>query len=132
MSASSIVITMTLVPLDCCLTISFIAVGIAWMTGLLVDTLTGTLLGQHALGMSIVAFAALTLYQRMRLFPLWQQSMIVFVLLATHQATNLWVSGITGRAVHTWAYRMPSLTGMLIWPVIFILLRRVRRNFRVG
>ena len=116
----------------CLATPERVGVGVAWVVGLLVDTLTGTLLGQHALAFCIVAFLTLNLYRRIRLFPLWQQSVTVLILLAIYQALNLWVSGIVGRPVHTWKYWMPSIAGMLLWPLVFKLLRRIRRHFQVG
>ena len=116
----------------CMATPEQIGVGIAFATGLLVDTLTGTLLGQHALGLSIIAYLTLSLYQRIRLFPLWQQSLFVLVLLTINQALSLWVNGIIGRPIHTLKYWMPSLIGMLLWPVVFKLLRGVRRQFQNG
>ena len=45
-----------------------IGVSIAWITGITADVMTDTLLGQHALGLAIVAFIALKLHQRVRLF----------------------------------------------------------------
>lgn len=108
-----------------------VGVGIAWVLGLLVDTLTGTLLGQHALGFSVIAFFTLNVYQRMRLFPLWQQSVTVLLLLVVYQGVNFWISGVLGRPVHSWKYWMPSIVGMLLWPLVFKLLRGVRRQFQV-
>ena len=47
----------TLVVIYWCLALpSRVNIGIAWIMGLIVDVLTGTLLGQHALAMAIVAF----------------------------------------------------------------------------
>jgi len=109
-----------------------IGVGIAWTMGLLVDTLTGTLLGQNALGMSVVAYLTLGLYQRIRLFPLWQQSLFVWALLVIHQTLDLWINGIIGRPNHTWKYWVPSVLGMLMWPLIFKLLRGIRRQYQLG
>ncbi|MCU7891916.1 MAG: rod shape-determining protein MreD, partial [Candidatus Thiodiazotropha sp. (ex Ustalcina ferruginea)] len=47
-----------------------IGVGIGWTTGLLLDVLTGTLLGQHALGLSVIAYIMLKLHLRVRVMPL--------------------------------------------------------------
>ncbi|NIR61524.1 MAG: rod shape-determining protein MreD, partial [Gammaproteobacteria bacterium] len=49
----------------------------AWIAGLLLDVSMGTLLGQHALGLVLVAAVALRLHQRLRLFPLAQQALVV-------------------------------------------------------
>lgn len=108
-----------------------VGVGIGWLLGLFTDALTGTLLGQHALAYSLVAFLTLKLHQRLRLYPLWQQALSMLVLLALGQLLMLWINGIVGRPMHSWLYWMPSLTGALLWPFVFLLLRGLRRAFRV-
>lgn len=116
----------------CLATPAQVGVGIAWGLGLLVDTLTGTLLGQHALGLSVIAWLTLSLYQRVRLVPLWQQSVTVLVLLAISQALYLWITGMLGRPPRSWDYWMPAVTGMLLWPLVFKVLRGIRRQFQIG
>ena len=41
----------------------------AWLVGIAMDTLTGTLLGQHALALMVIAFINLKLHLRIRVFP---------------------------------------------------------------
>lgn len=108
-----------------------VGVTIAWFTGLLLDVLKGALLGQHALALTVIAYVALNLHQRIRVFPLWQQSLAVLMLLALYQLLVLWFDGITGQPPKTWSYWMPSLAGMVLWPWLFIILRDLRRRFRV-
>ncbi len=108
-----------------------VGVGVAWLAGLFTDVLTGTLLGQHALAYCIVIFITLKLHQRLRLHPLWQQSLSILTLLALSQLLLLWINGMIGRPVHTWTYWLPSLSGATLWPIIFPLLRGLRRSFRV-
>lgn len=108
-----------------------IGVGVAWMTGLLQDVLTGTLLGQHALILSLIAYIVLRFHQRIRPFPPWQQAIIVALLLLLTQLITLWINGIIGRSVNSWTYWLPSVSGTLLWPVVFYLLRKTRRWFHV-
>jgi rod shape-determining protein MreD len=109
-----------------------VGVSVGWFTGLLVDLLTGSLLGQHAMALAIVAYLALKFHQRVRLFPIWQQSLTVLVFLVLHQLLTLWIIRFTGRPAPPWYYWAPSLTGMLFWPLIYISLRTLRRSFRVS
>ena len=102
----------------------------AWMAGLVLDVATGALLGQNALAFGIVAFLAIKLHLRIRLFPLWQQALSILILIALYQIITLWVKGFTGQSA-TWAYWLASLTSMLLWPFVFTLLRGVRRFYRV-
>ena len=108
-----------------------VGVNTGWLTGLLVDLLTGTLLGQHALSLTVVAWLTLKFHQRMRLFPVWQQAVTVMVLLIVHQLLALWISRIIGHPGAPWYVWMPAITGMLIWPLVFTALRGLRRGFRV-
>jgi rod shape-determining protein MreD len=100
--------------------------------GLLVDMLTGSLLGQHAMALTIVAYLTLRFHQRIRLFPIWQQALTVLVLLVLHQLLALWVSRFIGRPGPPWFYWFPSLTGMIVWPLVYFALRSLRRGFRVS
>jgi len=109
-----------------------VGVGVAWLAGLVQDVLTGTLLGQHALAYAVTVYLIIKLHQRIRLYPLWQQSLSLLVLLALAQLIVLWINGIVGRPIHSWLYWMPSLLGALIWPPLFLLLRNLRRAFRVS
>lgn len=109
-----------------------VGVGIGWMVGIMVDVMTGTLLGQHALGLSLIAFVTLKTHQRVRLFPLWQQSLVVLLLLGVENLCSLWVIGAAGQPAPPLIYWAPPLVGMLLWPWVFVILRDLRRRFRVS
>ena len=109
-----------------------VGVGTGWFAGLLVDLLTGTLLGQHAMALAVIAWLTLRLHQRIRLFPVLQQALIILVLLVLHQLLALWVDRFIGRPGPPWYYWTPSLLGMLLWPLTFSALRALRRSFSVN
>ena len=108
-----------------------VGVGIGWFVGLVVDVLRGALLGQHALGYAVMAYLALKLHRRIRVFPLWQQALTVMVFIALHQLLVLWVLGIIGQSRGTFSYWLPSISSALLWPWMFAGLRGVRRRFHV-
>jgi rod shape-determining protein MreD len=103
-----------------------------WGAGLVLDVVSGTVLGQHALGLSVTAYLAVELHPRIRVFPLLQQAVSVWVLLLVERLLSLWVIGATGQPTPTLWYWMPTFVGMLLWPWVFILLRDVRRRFAVA
>lgn len=110
-----------------------VGVGVSWLTGLAVDVLTGSLLGEHGFGYALVAFIVLKLHLRVRVYPAWQQAGVVLLLLVLSQLASLWVLGITGRAPEgLLAYFVPSLVGTLLWPWLFVLMRGARRRFAVA
>jgi len=104
---------------------------IAWMTGLVLDVATSSLLGQNAIAFAIVAFLAIKLHQRIRLFPIWQQALSVLILVALYQIIILWIKGFGGQSAQSWAYWTASVSSMVLWPFVFKLLRGVRRFYRV-
>ena len=99
-----------------------------WLLGLLLDVMYGSLLGQNAMALSIIAYLVNILHLRVRMFPLWQQSVMVFLLVILHLAISAWIRGIAGQFSVTWTYWMPALTSALVWPFIFIVLRDLRRQ----
>jgi rod shape-determining protein MreD len=109
-----------------------IGVGVGFACGLVLDVLTGALLGQHALGLSVVAFVAHQSHLRIRVLPPWQQALSLFPIVAAYQMLVLWTSGIRGLPVDGWAYLTAPLTSMLLWPWVFIVLRDLRRKFSVA
>ena len=104
----------------------------AWIMGLIMDVLLGNLLGQHALAFVVIAYISLNLYQRLRMFSVWQQALIVFAILGVNQLLNFWVESIAGLAQWSMWYLLPALSGALLWPWIFLMLRYLRRRFDVS
>lgn len=106
-----------------------VGVTVAWIAGLLLDVTQGAILGQHALGLVLVVFVIHLEYQRIRVFSLVQQAMVVFLLLVIKQVQVLWVTGMVGQAPALGLYFLPSLVGAILWPWLFIVLRDLRRKF---
>jgi rod shape-determining protein MreD len=108
-----------------------VGVGVGWVVGLMMDVAGGALLGQNALILAIVAYLAIRLHRRIRIFPIWQQSVSVLMLILLHLMLSLWIKGTFSQSTETWAYWLPALTSMLMWPVIFTGMRWLRRTYRV-
>lgn len=109
-----------------------VGVGVGWVLGVVLDIMSGTLIGQHALGLCVVAFVTHKLHQQVRVLPLWQQGVSVFGLVLLYQVLVLWTNGIRGIPVQVWWYWAAPLTSMLLWPWVFILLRDLRRKYQVA
>jgi rod shape-determining protein MreD len=105
-------------------------VGIFWAfgTGLALDAATGALFGHHALGLCLVAYITVELHPRLRIFPLWQQTLFVWVLLLVERLMYLWVLAATGQPTPTLIYWVPTFLGMLLWPWIAAVLRDLGRR----
>ncbi len=109
-----------------------VGIGIGWLAGLFVDVAQGTLLGQHALAMAVVAYLTVKLHQRIRVFPMPQQALTILMLVTIYSILMLWIRGLTGHAPEVWIVLIPTLTTTALWPLVFVLMRFVRRRYRVS
>lgn len=107
-------------------------VGTAWCVGLILDVLTGSLLGQHALALTVTAVLVAMAHLRVRVFPVWQQAMFVMLTLAVNELALILVEGSTARLYDLEWRWAPIVTGMLFWPWVLFLLRYLRRRFDVS
>ncbi|NQX87910.1 MAG: rod shape-determining protein MreD [Halioglobus sp.] len=108
-----------------------IGIATGLLAGLGVDILEGAVLGQNALALVVVALLSLLLYQRLRVYSLAQQAGVVFILVGIHQLICQWVQNIEGVSVVPPQFLLPAVTSALLWPVVLLVLRRLRRNFEI-
>lgn len=109
-----------------------IGVGIGWITGLIYDVSTDALLGQHALTFALIAYLAIKLHQRIRVFPVWQQALTIFVLMMFQGTITLWIKGMLGDAPPLSVFMLAAVSTALFWPVAYLLLRQVRRYYQIN
>lgn len=98
----------------------------AWALGLFADTLTGSLLGQHALSYALVMFITLNLHKRLRQFPIFQQGLFIFCCLSISQLIIYWINNSPSTQAFQLRFWLPLLTGTLCWPAVYFILRTIR------
>ncbi len=104
---------------------------IAWVTGLVLDVLMSNLLGHYALLLAVTAYAAGRLHQRIRMYGLWQQSLVILGMMTVYQMISYWIAGMSGEGRWSEWYLMGAISSALIWPTVFLVLRYLRRQFDV-
>jgi len=104
--------------------------GHAFALGIVLDLATGTLLGQHALSLIIINFLVGRFRNRLRFFPPWQQALAVGALLFNDRIVQLWIIGLLERGWPDWSWWLPPVSGMLLWPWLFLLLDALRSQRR--
>ncbi|CAK9891118.1 MULTISPECIES: rod shape-determining protein MreD [Pseudomonas] len=104
----------------------------AFVLGLAEDVLYGTLLGQNALVLTLITFLVLSLQQRLRMFPMWQQSLVILVIFGLAQLIQLWLSALTGNRLPTLALIWSAVISALLWPWISYGLRGLRRRLSIN
>jgi rod shape-determining protein MreD len=92
-----------------------------WM-GIALDTLTGALLGQHALALLVIVYIAERFHLRLRVFPVSQIALTVLILLGLYEFILFWIDGVADRTVPLIERWAPPLTGTLAWLVLLALL----------
>ena len=100
--------------------------GIAWLVGLLLDTLTGSLFGLHGLVLATVAFVTGLFYQRVRVAPLPRQALWVAGVLLLGQLIAYLALTLVGRRPVP-GFFVTVAVSALIWPWLFLVLRDLRR-----
>lgn len=98
----------------------------AWLAGILLDTLHGALLGQHALALIVIGFVTQHFNLRIRVFPMSQQVATVFMLVAIHEFFLFWVDGVSGQPGGDWRRWLPVLSSAAVWPVVHALMQKLR------
>jgi rod shape-determining protein MreD len=103
----------------------------AWCLGLVLDVSHATTLGQHALALSLLSYAALKLRPTILLFPAWQQGLFLAPLWLGYQALLLWLDGFVDQSIDPMWRWLPALSSSLLWPLVcagFALLDRPQHH----
>jgi len=106
--------------------------GQAFVIGLLLDLMTGALLGQHALGLVILVFLLERFRARIRFFPPWQQVAAILALLVNDRVIHSWIIALQDNPWPPWSWWLAPLVGVMVWPFLFLLLDLLRRHQRLG
>ena len=98
-----------------------------WM-GIVLDTLSGSLLGQHAFALLVIVYLAERLHLRIRVFPMSQLGLVVLALLGLYEFILFWIDGVAGRTVPLSERWGPPLSGTLVWLVMLAVFDSGRRE----
>lgn len=107
-----------------------ISLGLAFFVGIILDILSGSLMGLHGLSLVVMVFLVQRFRSRLRFFPPWQQAISIFGLLVNDRIILIWITVLLGEPMPTWQYWLPPVTGMVIWPWLHLLLNHIRVRAR--
>ena len=108
-----------------------IGIGTGFSIGILLDILTGTLLGQQALSLALLAYLGIQLHTQLRVSPLGQQAWGVLILLSIGHAIQQLISGATSGQPPSLGYWWIPVLSAFLWPWVFVTLRDIRRRYQI-
>ena len=98
------------------MTPSIIGLFSAFLIGLILDILQGGILGESSLALSLITYITYRFRLQIRVFPIWQMMLTVFILLIINEMMHLWIEGMIGKLVISQSRLISILLGSLIWP----------------
>jgi rod shape-determining protein MreD len=107
-----------------------VGLGVAFLAGVAADLIFGTLIGEHALRLVVLAFIIQRFRARLRFFPIWQQSLAVGGLLVNDRIVASAIRVFLGDGVPPLTFWLSPLSGLLIWPWLFLVLDIARMRGR--
>jgi rod shape-determining protein MreD len=106
-----------------------VGITVAWFVGFIKDVVVGAPIGQHAFALAILAYLALILYQRLRMYTPVQQAAVIFVLIGLNQMLGHWIQTISGTMSPNLLFLLPALVSALLWPILAVFFRLLRRAY---
>ena len=103
-----------------------VGLGFAFFIGLVADLSFGSLFGEQALRLVVMAFILQRFRARLRFFPLSQQAIAIGGLLLNDRIVTAAIHIALGQPTLPAAFWIAPLAGMLLWAPVFLLLDAVR------
>ncbi len=111
---------------------SKISVGTAFLMGIAWDLVLGSTLGIHALVLSVFAYLLAVNSVLIRNLSLWMQGIFVILAVFGVRIGIFIVELFLHSAVFNWQEIFGAITTGVLWPWIFLLLRKVAKQFHIG
>ena len=108
-----------------------ITLGTGWLIGLGLDILAFGLLGRYALTKTLITYLTRRVALRVRVYPVWQQSVFVLMLLALESVILVAIGYLIEGNIQGLAQWRALAIGAALWPFIFWFLRHCRRWSRL-
>jgi rod shape-determining protein MreD len=106
-------------------------IGVAFGTGLVLDILLGTSIGVHSSALCLCIYVLAANYKRLRNYSVWQQSVIIGIMAALYNLVIFWLQHLLTDIYFLFEYLWPVVSSIVLWPWLFWLLRKIRRQLRL-
>ena len=109
--------------------ISLIGIISAWFSGLILDIMSGGLMGENALILAVLSYLAYRFRFQIRVYPMWQIMIVVLILLFLGELIALWIDGVSGNMffnIYDW---INIGIAVLVWPIFMKVLEKMQSSF---
>lgn len=90
----------------------------AFVTGVFLDILYNTTIGEHAFGLIVITYFLLKFNNRINFFSFLQKTTVIFILLLVYQFLVLLCEFLMGKQVIIWEYLLSTLINAIVWPYL--------------
>ena len=104
----------------------------SWAIGIIADVTLGTTLGMHALTYVGISFIIMQSYKFLRYLTVYQQAIIIFIIFILKYTILLWIDRLLDINVYTLSIYWTPLMSAILWPVVFYILRFIRRKYYIA
>lgn len=104
----------------------------AWCIGLLADVLFADPLGVNGICLAALTFVTWSFYERFRMYSVAQQGALVFLVVLAMELLRLFAQMVARHGDISWMVLWTAVTSTLAWPLVYLVLRRLRRQFDVS
>lgn len=108
-----------------------VSVGTAFLAGIVWDLILGSILGIHALVLSIAIYFVAKYHLILRNLSLWLQSLLVMAYIALIRFFIFFIELVLHSAEFNTQEIIGAIISGILWPWIFLLMRHIRRGLHL-
>ena len=101
-----------------------------WPIGLLLDVQQANFLGSSVIAFAVTLYVLQLMYQRLKVFNVAQQTLVIFLLICSFQLVTYWSVAIVDDINKPLSLWLPSLVSALVWPWLYLLLSSMSHKLR--
>lgn len=95
----------------------WVNIGLSWCMGIVLDGLTASILGLHAMGFVIIIYLFDVFYRRFKMFHIVQQTVMIGILFIVYWMIILLTNHVLTQSPICWPLFLNAFTSAFCWPL---------------